>query len=142
MMCHCMIWYVTVHCHLSLCTVVCHCMLWCVTVLCWCVTVRYSVSLYAVLCHCTFWCYCTLWCVTVHCGMSLYTVVCHCTLWYVIVQNIAVTYAGTVFGGDYVYSTTNFVGINVRSVATWQYCTTANHSSYLIAPNFRGQIFL
>ena len=29
-------------------------------------------------------------------------------------QNIGVTYAGMVFGGDYVYSLTNFVGINVR----------------------------
>ena len=35
---------------------------------------------------------------------------------YFAVQNIAVTYAGMVFGGDYVYSATNFVGINVRSV--------------------------
>ena len=47
--------------------------------------------------------------------MSLYAVACHCML-YFIVQNIAVTYAGMVFGGDYVYSATNFVGINVRSV--------------------------
>ena len=33
-------------------------------------------------------------------------------------QNIAVTYTGMVFGGDYVYSLTNFVGINVRFVLT------------------------